>query len=90
MKQVLVYFGLFAGFVVTMSAVRYIDHYSLTYQQCAQEWQSTIKRAEDSPYLTEQFLEYLEQSNLIRDGKSCPKLLPDHSRYVRAALEKNL
>ena len=90
MKQFLVYFGLFLFFVVVMSAVKSVDHYSLTYKNCAQKWQFDIRSAQNQPYKTEQLLEYLDQSTFNINGAHCPKLLPRHERYVRRELAKNL
>ncbi len=90
MKQFLVYIGLFIGFVATLGGIRYLDNYSKTYQQCAQQWQTKIEMAEDRPYLSEHLLEYLDNNELIQGGKTCPKLLGRHALQVRKALEKNL
>lgn len=90
MKQFLAYFGLFMGFVATITTTQHLDDYSRTYQKCAQQWQTRIDIAEDKPYLSEQLIEYLETDSLFLGDKSCPKLLKSHAIYVRRALEKNL
>lgn len=73
-----------------MSAVRYLEDYTISYEGCAAKWLQSVQDAKTSPQLAAYLIEDLQDNRMSYNGFACPKLRANHKTHIQDQLTVSL